>query len=214
MLIGSWEGTIFQGRCNEIININMCWLIESKHTILIQCHGKYIEVEKPQLHPWNWYFKKSHSKIFARLEEWYLRVWVSKWHPDALLAETMTLSTLWMKPFPEVQFSVSACFITFYSIWSNLKYPVNFLPDGHFFVQLLRDESHLITDLAESLKECIGCRDIQVNLRHVVKHTLQALRIAAILVRAIETSLMILEISTLQKIFLKNHFKGVILFNS
>ena len=43
---------IFQGgsQFTEIITLNMCLLIRRKHTIL-QCHGNYNEVEKPDAHP-------------------------------------------------------------------------------------------------------------------------------------------------------------------
>ena len=42
-----------------------------------------------QLYSWNWHFKKFITKYSGCPEGWFLRVWVSKWHPDALLAKTI-----------------------------------------------------------------------------------------------------------------------------
>ena len=82
-----------KSKYTEIMTINMCLLIEIRHNILTQGHGKYIEGEKLHLYAWNWHFKKKWlTATFGCPEGWFLRVWVSKWHPGALLAKIMVES--------------------------------------------------------------------------------------------------------------------------
>ena len=41
-----------------ITTINMYFLIEIRHNIIIQCQWNYVEVEKFQSYAWNWHFQK------------------------------------------------------------------------------------------------------------------------------------------------------------
>ena len=52
--------------------------------------GICIEVEKGWVFAWNWNFRNLWTKNIGCTEEWFLRVWVSKWCLDALLADYAT----------------------------------------------------------------------------------------------------------------------------
>ena len=58
----------------------------SQDSGLIQCNGNYKEMKKINYMLEIDIFKKFLTKIFACPEGCFLRVWVSKRHPDALLA--------------------------------------------------------------------------------------------------------------------------------
>ena len=100
---------IFQGRpqYTEIITMNKYFLIRIRYDILTQCHGNYIEVGKNNNHILRfdtktllspggdlWGFEcpnDTKMPCWLRLYPagWSLKVWVSKWHSDALLAKTI-----------------------------------------------------------------------------------------------------------------------------
>ena len=84
---------IFQWRqqCTQITITNLYLLIEMMHAILdIQCRGIDIWVREIQSYVWKWQFEKLLTKTFGCPEGSFFRVWVSKWHPDTLLAKIMT----------------------------------------------------------------------------------------------------------------------------
>ena len=54
-------------------------------------------MEKLQIHVYAliWHFKKWLTEMFVRPGVWFSRVWVSKRHPNTLLAKNMNCNTLW-----------------------------------------------------------------------------------------------------------------------
>ena len=63
-----------------------------RHDILIQCHGNYIEMKKVNYMLEIDVLKKFLTEKFGCPEGCFLKVWVSKRHPDAMLSKTMAVS--------------------------------------------------------------------------------------------------------------------------
>ena len=63
--------------------------IKISHNILIQCHGNGMEMNKFNYKLEIDILRNSSQKNLGVLRGAFLRVWVSKRHPDALLAKTM-----------------------------------------------------------------------------------------------------------------------------
>ena len=72
----------------EFATINIYLFIEIRHNILIQCHRDWI-VLRWKIFNYMLEIERNLMTKYLWPEGWFLRVWVFKWHPDALLAKIM-----------------------------------------------------------------------------------------------------------------------------
>ena len=73
-------------------------LIEIRHYFHRQFHRNYIEVKKKQLYAWSGHFQKIITMMFGCPGGRFLKVWVCKRRPDALLAKTLNCLCLPLFP--------------------------------------------------------------------------------------------------------------------
>ena len=102
--IGNWQifgHPIFQGRpqYTQITTIHMYLLVGIRHNILTQCHGifffKFENFNYNMLEIDDSRNLSPKSLVVLGVDFW---VWMSKWHPDAMLAKTMRLKKYIWQP--------------------------------------------------------------------------------------------------------------------